>query len=760
MVVDPLEASRLLKMLSKEVNLQILSVLRAGSFNPRELARILHRNETDVSRRLKALERMGLVEGKWVRIGGKNVRLYSLKVEGVNISFRPEGISIETSERKEYSLPLSGERAPEIGDFFGRKGEIELLRSSREGVIAVYGIAGIGKTSLAVKVFPEAFWYQAEETEGFDYFVWQLGIHLNALGFPHLLEYLRAGGRNERDEFELALRGIEETGATVVIDDLHRCRDEKMGRFLTFLAEGLKNGRVVLLSRERPSLGAENVLYLRLEGLDIKSAYGLFKARGGKADPREFAEVYRLTRGHPLAIVLFAQASSSGVDAGGNFFDFLMSEVYGRLTEKERLLLQILSLFDEPLEYEAIKALYPGRNVFAPLYALARKGLVERRGELYFIHDLIRGFVERVREVEPADYYGAYIDYLLRKGSARDFLRAFKYAVLLGDEGRIKALIGERLRRFKRVVQDFQGAYLSLLSEAPQIPQVRAEMGTVYFQRGFFEKALRIWLDVEGKLDGIFRADVLSSIADVYLELNDIEKAEEYLGKLRKVVEKNPDPEMELWYYVIRTKLHYYRGEVEKGLESAFKELNAVKRLGHYPELEALIYLHIGDIYSEMERPGEAIRYYLLALQVAKAYSLSFLEHTCYMELTKAYFHLGEYEKAVEEGDRAIDYFTRIRNYRRAVSTLGYHFLALLGLGELEKAEEDAKEMLRMAQGSNYPLAWAGYIFLAVIEKLRGGNWEEYLRLGRERLGDYPWLYEAVLEETARVVDVGEFKEK
>ncbi len=752
-----MKASRLLKMLSNEVNLQILSVLRAGSFNPRELARILHRNETDVSRRLKALERMGIIEGRWVRVGGKNVRMYSLKVEGVNISFRPGGVFIKTSERQEYSLPLSGERAPEIGDFFGRKGEIELLRSSREKVIAVYGIAGIGKTSLAVKAFPDAFWYQAEETEGFDYFVWQLGIHLNALGFPHLLEYLRAGGREERDEFELALRGIEETGATIVIDDLHRCGDEKMGRFLTFLVEGLKNGKVVLLSRERPSIGTENVLYIRLEGLDVKSAYRLFKARGGRDDPKEFAGVYRLTRGHPLAIVLFAQASSSGVDASGNFFDFLMSEVYGRLTEKERLLLQILSLFEEPLEYEAIKAIFPGRNVFAPLYALVRKGLVERRGELYFTHDLIRGFVERVRDVESEEYYGTYIDYLLRKGSARDFLRAFKYAVLLGDEERIKALIEERLRKFKRVVQDFQGAYLSLLSKAPQTPQVRSEMGRVYFQRGFFEKALGIWLDVEGKLDGIFRADVLTSIADVYLELNDFEKAEEYLEKLREAIEENPDPEIELWYYVIKTKLHYYRGEVKEGLESAFKELNVAKRLGYYPELEAMVYLHIGDIYSEMERPEEAIRYYLLALQVAKAYSLSFLEHICYMELTKVYFHLGEYEKAVEEGGRAIDYFTHIRNYRRAVDTLSYHFLALIGLGELEKAEEDAKEMLRMAQGSNYPLAWAGYIFLATIEKMRGGNWEEYLHLGKERLRGYPWLYEAVLEETARVVDVEEF---
>lgn len=34
--------------------------------------------------------------------------------------------------------------------------------------------------------------------------------------------------------------------------------------------------------------------------------------------------------------------------------------------------------------------------------------------------------------------------------------------------------------------------------------------------------------------------------------------------------------------------------------------------------------------------------------------------------------------------------------------------------------EEDAREMVRIAQGSNYPLAWAGYIFLAAVKNLKG----------------------------------------
>lgn len=40
----------LMKVLSNETNLQISSILKSGSSNPRELARIFQKDETDISR--------------------------------------------------------------------------------------------------------------------------------------------------------------------------------------------------------------------------------------------------------------------------------------------------------------------------------------------------------------------------------------------------------------------------------------------------------------------------------------------------------------------------------------------------------------------------------------------------------------------------------------------------------------------------------------------------------------------------------------
>ncbi|ASJ02678.1 ArsR family transcriptional regulator [Thermococcus profundus] len=749
-----------LKLLSSEVNLEILSILRSGSFNPRELAKILGRDETDVSRRLKALEKAGLVEGRWVRIGNRNVRKYSLRVDELRVNFEPEGIRVEAEREEDYSTRIVKDEAPVVEEFFGRRRELNLLSSVKEPVVVIYGMAGIGKTTLAAKAFPDALWYPVREGDSFEYFTWQLGLHLNRLGYRGLIEYLRTGNTEERELFEIALEGIDETGAVIVIDDFHRCRDERLGRFITFLAERMKRGKAVILSRERPKFGILGSFYLKLDGLDVESSYRLLKTKRGNVDVRDFAEIYRLTRGHPLALTLFSQAYPGRVEtAAENFFEFLLEEVYSRLSDKEKFLLQVISLFEEPLEYGALKKLYGEKSLFPVLHSLLRKGLVERRGGVYFLHDLIRSFVERVGEVEGGEYYRKYVEYLMEKGEETAFISAFRYALMLGDEELIKRLVELRLRRFKGLVRSFKGPYLKVLSAGKGNPYVDLELGHLYFQNGFFEKALDIWLRVEGKVDGVFKADVLTSIADAYLEMNRLEEAEEYLKKSQEIAKASEDPEVKLWYYMTLTKFHYYKNEPEKAMESAFMELKILREIGGNPELEALVLLHIGDINSWMGKPKEALKYYSEAVDVARLHGIPFFENLAHMELAKVYYHLGDYEKAVEHSSKAAEYFKRMRNYRRAVDTLAYRCVSFIGSGELEKAEEDAGEMIRMGQGSNYPLAWAGYIFLAAVKNLKGEPWEEYLILGREKLRDNRHLYEAVLEELNQVFDVSAFGE-
>ncbi|AFK22578.1 ArsR family transcriptional regulator [Pyrococcus sp. ST04] len=744
----------LLKALSNETNLQILSLLRSGSFHPRELARLLQRSESDVSRRLKKLEKLGLVEGRWIRLGDRNVRIYSLKVNEVKVNFLPGEVQVGIKEAESYRLPITFEDVPKTSFFVGRHDEVEILKNAKGKVVVVYGIAGIGKTSLLARVFPEAFWYSMNGSESFEYFAWQLSLYLNSLGYRALMEYLRGGGKEEKELFELILEGIDETESVIVIDDLHKCQDETLMRMLSYLAGRLKKGTIAVASRVKPLLGIEGVIYINLSGLEPGEAYELAKKIKKRIPVDKFAKIYRITRGHPLALILLLESSGESLEeAKENIFEFLFTEIYRSLTEEEKRMLLMLSIFEEPLEYEAIKTLYGGRKTFFILHSLLRKGLVERRGSQYFIHDMLRGFLREKETFESRTYYLEYAEYLIQKNTPRDFLKAFEYILKAGATEKIRELVELRIRRFKHLPGDFPKTYRRILSQAGDNPYARGELGIIYFNTGFFQKARDILLEVEDKIEGLFKAEVVSTLADVFLVLENLEMAERYLQKTKELAEELQDPEVWLWYYMEKTKYEYYRRNLEEALKSAFKELEVAREHGRSPEDEGLVLLHIGDIYLDLEQPEEGIKYYEEGLRVAKAYGLTFIEHVTYMELSKTHYILGNYRKAVSYGNRAVEYFLRIKNYRRAVDALAYRCVSWIGLGEAERAEEDARELIRIAHSTGYPLAWAGYIFMGAAKFLKGEDGSSYVEKGRKHFQDYPWLFEAVIQELERVFE-------
>lgn len=750
-----MDTVKMLRLISNETNLQILSILKSGSFNPRELARILQKDETDVSRRLRLLERLGLVEGRWIRIRGRNVRVYSLKVGELRISFEPGGVVLQTADRVRYEVPLLEGRLPRIGLFVGRRSEISKLASAGESIIVIYGIAGIGKTSLAAKVFGDAFWYQLSEVDSFDYLAWQLGLFLNTRGYHLLLDYLRSGNREERAIFELVLEGVEETRAKIVFDDFHKCRDDVIMRLVSFLSSRLRSGKLVLLSRERPNLGLwDGVLYLHLKGLEPGDAYELLRSKGVEMEPEEFARLYGVTRGHPLALNLFAEARKGTPGDVTNFFDMIFAEAYDSLTDDEREMLSLMALFNEPLEYEAIKRLYGKKNAFSVLYSLLRKGLVERSGESYFLHDLIRGLAMKGIHGDEGGYYLKYAEYLLSKNSPDDFIKAFRYTIRSGRLERLKDLTEMRIRRFRHLIVDFPIAYLRVLSEAEGNPYVDSEIAEVHFQRGFFDRAEELWLKVLDRLRGIHLANVLSYLSDLYIEKNEFEKANEYLRRTEAIAESLNDPLVWLWYHMERTKYEYYTGDLDEALRSAMREMEVSKLLPPDPEREVKVLFHVGDVYCEMEEYQRGVEHYLQALELALANGLTFGANMARFELSKAYYNLSAYGKAAELAGEASEYFIRIKNYRRAVDSLSYMTVSLIGLGELEEAEQTAEKMIALAQSTNYPLAWAGYIFLGAVKELMGVDGGEYFRRGREHLRKYEWLYDAVLHELGRVFDV------
>ncbi len=748
----------LMRVLSSEINLQILGVLRSGSFHPRELAQILQRDESDVSRRLKNLERLGLVEGRWVHASGRNIRVYSLKVGEVNIHFEPGEVRIEAKGKTSYKFPIRWERRPDVNLFVGRNREINVLRRS-SGVIVVHGIAGIGKTTLVAWTFPGAYWYSITGMEEFEYLTWQLGLFLNSLEWPDLMDYLQGGGRREGDVLELILKGLESTGGTIVIDDLHMCRDERVSRMLSYLARRLKGGRIVVTTRLKPNLGTEGVTYIHLRGLKPKEAYQLARLKGKKITPGEFAELYGLTLGHPLTLNLLLETHGVQESDKERLFDFLFSEIYQQLSEGEKRMLSILGLFDESIEYDALKELYRERSIFTVLHSLRRRGLVERVGEHYSLHEMIRGFAREMSGSNREQCYLRYSEYLLKKAAPREFLMALKYIIKAEARDRIKDLVFLRIRKLRRVIMDFPKAYLRLLLEVADDPYAKLEIGVIYFQKGLFGKAMRLWLEAEPYLTGVFKVKVKSLLSSVCMEFGDLGCVREYLKEIKSLAEGLDDTYAWLLYYSEKTKYEFYRDNLTEALESSFKELELVKALGDIEE-EPHILFHIGDTYLEMGKARKAIEYYRNALDLSRVYGVHFREHVAYTELAKAYYEVGKYEQAVGYATKSAEYFLRIRSYRRAVGTLPYRCVSYIGLGNLDSAEEDARELIRIAQSTGYPPAWIGYILLGVVEELRGGDGKEYFEIAWEHLRGHEWIYRTVIKGLRKVFETSVIEAK
>ena len=85
----------ILRLLGNRVNVQIMIMLRRNAMSPRDLSQRLGKDEADIVRRLRIMQKSGLVKSAWGSRLGKNVKLYSLTTSTIGISIQHNGMQIE-----------------------------------------------------------------------------------------------------------------------------------------------------------------------------------------------------------------------------------------------------------------------------------------------------------------------------------------------------------------------------------------------------------------------------------------------------------------------------------------------------------------------------------------------------------------------------------------------------------------------------------------------------------------------------------------
>ncbi len=303
------------------------------------------------------------------------------------------------SDRVEIPRPEPQKVATSPGrSFFGREVERHALKewlAADPGPVAVViGVAGIGKSALVAKLL---------ETEPRPTYVRRVYAHDDAHGLlSSFADFLSRQGRRRlkavlvRPAYDpveaIAVLREDLQGCVVAIDDLHAC--PAADTLLRSLLERPPEAKILVASRtqpafyEPPDLLRGRVVEVRLEGLDPSAAGELLAFRGAALPPDVTRRVIAATRGHPLALELFA---ASGLDAGAVETDrYVVETVLEDLDDASEDLLRTFAVLRRPARSpEALGA------TLSQLRRLVRRALLHHRDEGYLLHDLVKEFFLR-----------------------------------------------------------------------------------------------------------------------------------------------------------------------------------------------------------------------------------------------------------------------------------------------------------------------------------------------------------------------------
>jgi len=510
---------------------------------------------SDIAKRRVTLEHSGVVEEMTLEEATR--KIFSLMgtapslVDITNVARAND--TIRTSELPKPAAKEDRERQyvershgrPRVDVFFGRDRELKLLEdavSNREtSVILIWGLPGIGKSTVASKLFNglsgkhSLFWYTFHE--------WDSEVSFLTL----LAEFLAAIRRNGTSSAMARGAGIAElyqpladdlagSDVVVILDDVQKPQKPPT-MLLSILSEAARSSasaKLLLVSRAIPdffSRAAPGNMSLELSGLDRESAWHLASSLHAK----DTLKVVEESRGHPLLLSLM---SRSGVGASrGDVTSFIEREVYSSLSRDERVALELLCVFRHPVSLDSL----PGveNSVVA---GLKQKALILEEEEGVWIHDLLREYFQS--HMSPDSKQTAHLSaaaYCGRKTGIEWALESLYHSVEGGDWNGAKTVA---LSDASELGREFPEQTLSLISEIPRNALADADRAEILFMRGQLNEALgsreQAFSDFEESL-ALLRSDRDSDRRAVVLEAvgrlqSEIERWSESLGVHKKAL--------------------------------------------------------------------------------------------------------------------------------------------------------------------------------------------------------------------------------
>jgi tetratricopeptide (TPR) repeat protein len=646
-------------------------------------------------------------------------------------------VSPETSSRAKTvkrSSPL-----PTVTTFYGREKELEAVDKALAlpsmKVLSVRGIAGIGKTTLLARAVSSmggqrVFWHTVKPWDAQRNLADALGKFFSDNGSRKLAAYL-ATGRFELGELSYLLNEeLSENGYVFVFDDADA--SESLQEFLKMFKHSSGLAKIIVTSESDPKfyehsdkVAKKEVVEIELGGLDKTAALELLKSRG--IEGAVAGELAKVTHGHPLSLEMVTE--SSPTEAKYQVSRFFEEKFYSGLSETEKSLLQLSSVFQKPIPADAIP-----RDI-----RQVRKGsmLREVAPGKFEIHASLRDFVySSMTKEERAKWHSAAADHYLRADDAQERLfhliranRTLEAEMMMSRLGDDLLRDGNVLRLWETIsffeptkpkyaqavtlakartaslVGDYDSAWTMLEKVAndgePRLKgEALVEMGKIRSKKGDLKSASRLFSDAleQAKDLPAVRAKALRGLGVVESKLGNYSKAQELLERSARDAMSVMDSKGMLLAHMELGNVFIGRGMYEQAIDH-FSKCAA----GFGPVDLTNVYVNMGIASASLGRTNEARLHLENAVRLAdetgqprsKAYALTSLAEV----LVKS----GQVEQAKEHCFAALDIVTELNDklgISAAYANLG---MAEKVSGNLQASEEYYSESISALDGMDVP---------------------------------------------------------
>ena len=429
---------------------------------------------------------------------------------------------------------------------------------------------------------------------------------------------------------------MKDANVLLIFDNIHKI-ENKIAMFFSILIKlaGSINGiNILFLARHLPPYKLYDyrdknikgaVSEFQLKGLDLNGSREILESRDIKMDELSLIEISKTLQGHPLFLTLIPPLDNIefSLTNENEIKRFIQEEIIMNLSEKELLVLSIISVFRYPVE--SMVFLNNPQISFEILEELREKSLIEEiRNDRYNTHDWIKEFFYsrltpqlKIKYHEDAAHY-----YTLKKEDYAQVEGPYHFLKSEKRNNAIKLIIENGSEIIKNGYTEDLKEILNEIDDGDQYQEFDKLLllkGNLFLALRDFDKAIECYLkSIDISLEDDITSNAYRNVGHIYKEMGEWKLAVENFEDAMEISERINDFSGIAEAHRGIGQIYLKQGILEGAIIYYEECIEYSKKAGDIAT-NALASYDLGIIYEKKGEHEKAVENYLTSLKLYDA---------------------------------------------------------------------------------------------------------------------------------------------